>query len=205
MVLAHGLCNTTWWFCGTCYYISSHKGSCCISKWRRRSDKWQGEDKKKARVEQERLDRLAKGAFVKVRSMAWDVWIHACSHSLLSGGYDHEVFHGCIAMVFLLNNTWVEEVIRLSRLADWVFLKSAFVKHGMGCVDSCLDTWKCIGGLDVSEVFIVTLGWLIRWSMNAFGGWVFPSMRVSQGISCVTILWVCCLFSCMWILIAYFF
>ena len=76
------------------------------------------ENVKKARVEQERLDRLAKGAFVKVRSMAWDVWIHACSHSLLDGGYDHEVFHGCIAMVFLLNNTWVEEVIRLSRLAD---------------------------------------------------------------------------------------
>ena len=93
MVLAHGLCNTTWWFCGTCYYISSHKGSCC--------NVW-----KKARVEQERLDRLAKGAFVKVRSMAWDVWIHACSHSLLGGGYGHEGFHGCIAMVFLLNNTW---------------------------------------------------------------------------------------------------
>ena len=73
MVLAHGLCNTTWWFCGTCYYISSHKGSCCKGG--------------KARVEQERLDRLAKGAFVKVRSMAWDVWIHACSHRLLGGGY----------------------------------------------------------------------------------------------------------------------
>ena len=88
MVLAHGLCNTTWWFCGTCYYISSHKGSCCSGE--------------KARVEQERLDRLAKGAFVKVRSMAWDVWIHACSHSFLGGGYGHEGFHGCIAMVFFV-------------------------------------------------------------------------------------------------------
>ena len=27
-----------------------------------------------------KLDRLAKGAFVKVGSMTWDVWIHACSH-----------------------------------------------------------------------------------------------------------------------------
>ena len=23
---------TTWWFCGTCYYINSHKGSCCVRK-----------------------------------------------------------------------------------------------------------------------------------------------------------------------------
>ena len=30
-------------------------------------------------------------------------------------------------------------------------------------------------------------------------------MRVSQGISCVTILWVCCLFFCMCILIEYLF
>ena len=39
------------------------------------------------------------------------------------------------------------------------------MKLGMGCVDSCLDTWECIGGLDVSEVFIVTLvfaSWLIN-------------------------------------------
>ena len=50
-----------------------------------------------------RLDRLAKGAFV---SMAWDVWIHACSYGLLNGGYGFEGLHGCIAMVFLLNNTW---------------------------------------------------------------------------------------------------
>ena len=41
--------------------------------------------------------------------------------------------------------------------------------------------------------------------MDAFGGWVFLSMGVSQGKSYVTILWVCCLFSCMWILIAYLF
>ena len=27
-----------------------------------------------------RLNRLAKGAFVKFGSIAWDVWIHACSH-----------------------------------------------------------------------------------------------------------------------------
>ena len=52
-----------------------------------------------------RLDRIAKGASVKVRSMAWDVWIHACSHELLNGGYGYESFHGCIVMVFLLNNT----------------------------------------------------------------------------------------------------
>ena len=53
-----------------------------------------------------RFDKLAKGAFVKVRSMAWDVWIHACSHEFLGGGYGYEGYHGCIAMVFLLNNTW---------------------------------------------------------------------------------------------------
>ena len=41
--------------------------------------------------------------------------------------------------------------------------------------------------------------------MDTFGGWIFPSMRVSQGISCVTILWVCCLFSYMWILIPFLF
>ena len=47
-----------------------------------------------------RLDKLAKGAFVKVGSMAWDVRIHACSHGLLGGGYGFEGLHGCIAMVF---------------------------------------------------------------------------------------------------------
>ena len=66
------------------------------------------EDKRKKGKESSRtrLDRLAKGAFVKVRSMAWDVWIHACSHGLHGGGYGYEGFNGCIAMVFLLNNTW---------------------------------------------------------------------------------------------------
>ena len=33
----------------------------------------------------------------------------------------------------------------------------------------------------------------------------FPLMRVSHGIFCVIFLWVCCLFSCMWILVAYLF
>ena len=60
--------------------------------------------------------------------------------------------------VVVLGWGWGEQA---EQVADWVFLKSAFVKHGMGYVDSCLDTWKCIGGFDVSEVFIVTLGWLI--------------------------------------------
>ena len=53
-----------------------------------------------------RLDRLANGAFVKVESMAWDVWIHAYSHGFLGGGYGFEGLHGCITMVFFLNNTW---------------------------------------------------------------------------------------------------
>ena len=48
-----------------------------------------------------RLDRLSKGAFVKVGSMVWDVWIHACPHGFFGCGYDFEGFHGCI----LLNNT----------------------------------------------------------------------------------------------------
>ena len=47
-----------------------------------------------------RLDRLAKGAFVKVGSMAWDVWIYACSHGFLNGGYGFEGFHDCIVVVF---------------------------------------------------------------------------------------------------------
>ena len=66
------------------------------------------EDRKKKEKEssETRLDKLAKGAFVKVESMAWDVWIHACSHSFLGCGYGHEGFHGCMAMVILLNNTW---------------------------------------------------------------------------------------------------
>ena len=63
MVLAHRLCNTTWWFCGTCYYISSHKGSCCRESEREKRQESSGT----------RLDRLDKGEFVKVGSMAWDV------------------------------------------------------------------------------------------------------------------------------------
>ena len=46
------------------------------------------------------LDRLAKVAFMKVGSMAWDVWIHACSHGFLGCGYIFQGIHGCIAMVF---------------------------------------------------------------------------------------------------------
>ena len=61
------------------------------------------------------LDRLAKGAFMKVRSMAWDVWIHACLHGLLGSGYGFEGFHGCTTMVFLLNNTW-----------SWMLLEAGF-------------------------------------------------------------------------------
>ena len=53
-----------------------------------------------------RLDMLANRAFMKVGSMAWDVLIHACSYELLGCGCDSEGFHGCIAMMFLLNNTW---------------------------------------------------------------------------------------------------
>ena len=70
MVLAHTLCNTTWWFCGTYYYISNHKGSCWCDK----------EKTKRQESSGTRLNKLAKGAFVKVGSMAWDVWIHAWTH-----------------------------------------------------------------------------------------------------------------------------
>ena len=69
-------------------------------------EKVRRQKKKKKESSGIRLDRLAKRAFVKVGNMAWDVWIHAWSHSLLGGGYGHEGFHDCIAMVFLLNNTW---------------------------------------------------------------------------------------------------
>ena len=57
-------------------------------------------------LRRKRLDMLAKGAFVKVGRMVWDVWIHACSHGLFGCGYGFEGFHGYIAMVFLFNNTW---------------------------------------------------------------------------------------------------
>ena len=52
----------------------------------------------------EKADMITKGAFVEVGSMTWDVWIHACSHGLLGCGYGFEGFHGCITMIFLLNN-----------------------------------------------------------------------------------------------------
>ena len=52
------------------------------------------------------LDRLVKRAFVKVGSMAGDVWIHDYSHGLFGSGYGFEDFHGYIAMVFFLNSTW---------------------------------------------------------------------------------------------------
>ena len=68
-----------------------------------KSEKKKGKGKGSSKT---KLDRLAKGAFVKVRSMAWDVWIRAFSHRLLDCGYGFEGFHGYIAMVFLLNNTW---------------------------------------------------------------------------------------------------
>ena len=42
---------------------------------------------KRQELSETRFDRLAKGAFVKVGSMAWDVWIHACSHGFLGSGY----------------------------------------------------------------------------------------------------------------------
>jgi len=53
--------------------------------------------------------------------MAWDVWIHTCSHRLLIFGYGSEAFHATYIVI------------------------------------------------------------------DAFRGWLFPSMRVFQGISCVTI------------------
>lgn len=50
-------------------------------------------------------DRLAKGVFVEVGNMVWNVWIHAYTHGLFGSGYDFEGFYGCIAMVFFLNST----------------------------------------------------------------------------------------------------
>ena len=47
-----------------------------------------------------RLDRLAKGVFVKVGSMALDVWIQSCSHGLLGCVFGFEGFHFFIVMVF---------------------------------------------------------------------------------------------------------
>ena len=71
-----------------------------------------------------RLNRLAKGAFVKVGSMAWDVWIHACSHILLGCGYGFEGFHGCIAMVIDAFGSWVFPSMRVF---PWYILCHIFV------------------------------------------------------------------------------
>ena len=130
IVLVHGLCNTTWWFCGTCYYISNHKGSCC--RVRRQKEKRQD-------LSRTRLDRLAKGAFVKVGSMAWDVWIHTCSHSLLNGIYGFEIFHSCIAMVFFLNNTWWWMLLEVGFFfPQWGFPRVYLVSHFCGYQDGAL-------------------------------------------------------------------
>lgn len=53
----------------------------------------------------------------------------------------------------------------------------------MGCVDSCLFTWIAWIGLGASMVFMQSLKMYCNgfsllnntWSVNAFGGWVFPS------------------------------
>ena len=52
------------------------------------------------------LDRLVKGAFVKVGSITWDVQIDTFSHGLFGCGYSFEGFLYCIAIIFLLKNTW---------------------------------------------------------------------------------------------------
>ena len=112
-LVANGLCNTTWWFYGTCYYISIHKGSC--------RDKVRRQKGKRQELSGTRLDRLAKGAFMKIGSMAWDVWIHTCSHGFLGCGYSFEGFHGCIAMVFLLNNKWWWMLLEARFFSQWGF------------------------------------------------------------------------------------
>jgi hypothetical protein len=96
MVLADALCNTTWWFFETSYYIRNNKGSCWCDMEKTKRQESSGTS----------LDMLAKGAFVKIGSMVRDVWIHSCSHGFLDSGYGFEGFHGCIAMVFFLNNAW---------------------------------------------------------------------------------------------------
>ena len=56
------------------------------------------------------------------------------------------------------------------------------LKHGMGCVDSCLVTWNAWITCAL-EVFMESLQMYCNgfsllnntWSVDAFGGWVFPS------------------------------
>ena len=55
---------------------------------------------KRQELSKTRPDRLAKGAFMKVGSMAWDVCIHVFSCVFPDGGYGFKGFHGCIAMIF---------------------------------------------------------------------------------------------------------
>ena len=86
--------------------------------------------------------------------MAWDVWIHACSHSLLGCGYGHESFHGCMAMVFLLNNTWWWMLLEAGFFPQWGFPRVYLVSHFMGMLSILLH-------VDFNFVFILDLLWVM--------------------------------------------
>ena len=58
------------------------------------------------------------------------VWTHACSHGFHGCGYGFKGFHGCIAMVFLLNNIWWWMLLEAIFFLQWgspkVYLVSQF-------------------------------------------------------------------------------
>ena len=88
---------------------------------------------------------------MKVGRMAWDVWIHACSHGLFGGGYGYEGFHGCIAMVFLLNNTWV-----MDAFGSWVF-PSMRVFLGYILCHNFVGMLSILLHVDFNYIFILNL------------------------------------------------
>ena len=105
-----------------------------------------------------RLDRLVKETFVKIGSMAWDVRIHACSHGFLGCGYRIDGFHGFIAMVFLLNNTWW-----------WMFLEVGLFSLNEGFPGYILchifvGMLSIFLHVDFNSIFILDLLWVMwKW------------------------------------------
>ena len=124
-----------------------------------------------------RLDRLAKGAFVKVGSMAWDVWIHTCSHRFLGCGYDFEGFHGCIAMVFLLNNTWWWILLEVGFFPQWGFSKVYLMSQFL---------WVC----SLFFYMWILILYLFQIYYGLCGNFYIPCCQVSLQV--VSELWLCC-------------
>ena len=126
MILAHGLCITTWWFCGTCCYISNHKGSFWYE--RVRISRQKGKE-----LSGTRLDRLAKGAFVKVKHGMGCV--DSCFFTWIDG-----LWLWILRLLwlycngFLLNNTWWWMLLEDRFFPQWGFPRVYLVSQFCGYV-----------------------------------------------------------------------